>query len=72
MVGCNRRNKGEMQGEQGETGLWVYSDFRKMAGDLEMPYKTEVYMNGEFLFNMIVKSIEINKGLPDSLFEPDF
>ena len=63
--------KGEMEGEQGKTGLWVYSDFRKIKGDLEMPYKTEVYMNGELLFNIIVKSIEINKGLPDSLFDPN-
>jgi len=63
--------KGEMEGEQGETGLWVYSDFRKIKGDLEMPYKTEVYMNSKLLFNIIVKSIEINKSLPDSLFDPD-
>ena len=64
--------KGEVEDEQGEKGLWVYSDFRKMAGDLEMPYKTEVYMNGKFLFSIIVKSIEINKDLSDSLFSPDF
>ena len=63
--------KGEMEGEKGETGLWVYSDFRKIKGDLMMPYKTEVYMNGELLSNIIVKSIEINKNLPDSLFGPD-
>jgi len=63
--------KGESKGTEGETILLVHSDFRKIKGDWEMPYKTEIYADGELMSTSLVKSLEINKGLSDDLFDPD-
>ena len=46
-------------------------DFRKVKGDWELPYKTEMYGNNELMSTTLVKSVEINKGLSDDLFNPD-
>jgi len=61
----------ESKGTEGEIILMVGSDFRKVKGDWEMPYKTEMYGNNELMFTILIKSIEINKGLSDDLFNPD-
>lgn len=61
----------ESKGTEGETILWVGSDFRKVKGDWELPYKTEMYGNNELMSTTLVKSVEINKGLSDDLFNPD-
>jgi len=63
--------KGETKNPQGETSLWIYSDFRKIKGDLEMPYKMEMFLNGKLSSTSVVKSVEINKGLADDLFDPE-
>lgn len=63
--------KSESKGTDGEIILMVNSDFRKVKGDWEMPYKTEMYGDNELMFTLLVKSIEINKGLSDDLFDPD-
>jgi outer membrane lipoprotein-sorting protein len=63
--------KGEMKNPKGETSSWVSSDFRKVKGDLEMPYKTEMFQNGKLMSAAVVKSVEINKGLADDLFDPE-
>jgi len=63
--------KSEIKGSEGEIMLIVNSDFRKVKGDWEMPYKTEMYGDNELMFTYLVKSIEINKGLSDDLFDPD-
>ena len=63
--------KSEIKGTEGEIILMVSSDFRKIKGDWEMPYKTEMYGDNELMFTLLVKSIEINKGLSDDLFDPD-
>ena len=63
--------RGESKGPRGEKVLVVCSDFRKIKGDWETPYKTEVYMGGRLMSTSVVKSIEINKGLSDDLFDPD-
>lgn len=62
--------KGERQEPKAETLLWVNSDFRKIKDDWEMPYKTQMY-SGEKLMTTTVKSIEVNKGLSDDLFDPE-
>ncbi|MBA7471250.1 hypothetical protein ES707_06555 [subsurface metagenome] len=63
--------KNESKGTEGETILLIHSDFRKIKGDWEMPYKTEMYTDGELMATSLVKSIKINKGLSDDLFDPD-
>ena len=63
--------KGESKGTKGETILWIHSDFRKIKGDWEMPYKSEIYTDSKLMSTSLVKSIEINKGLSDDLFDPD-
>ena len=63
--------KNESKGTEGERILLIHSDFRKIKGDWEMPYKTEMYTDGELMATSLVKSIKINKGLSDDLFDPD-
>jgi len=62
--------KSESKGPKGETILMLNSDFRKIKGDLEMPYKTEVFVDSNLISSSAVKSMEINKGLSDDLFDP--
>jgi outer membrane lipoprotein-sorting protein len=54
-----------------EPTMMLFSDFRELKGGWEIPYKTEVYVDGKLLSSILVKSIEINKGLSDDLFNPD-
>jgi len=37
----------------------------------EMPYKMEIYIDDQLQSTMETKSVEINKGLSDDLFDPD-
>jgi len=61
----------ESKETEGVIILWVGSDFRKVKGDWEMPYKTEMYWDNKLMSTTLVKSVEINKGLSDDLFNPD-
>lgn len=63
--------KAESKGAKEKAMFWVYSDFRKIKGDWEMPYKTEIYEGSKLMSTTLVKSLEINKGLSDDLFDPD-
>ena len=63
--------KGESKGTKEETILLIHSDFKKIKGDWEMPYKSEIYVDGELTTTFLVKSLEINTGLSDDLFDPD-
>ncbi len=62
--------KGESKGPKGETVVWIHSDFRKIKGEWEMPYKTEVYTDDKLISTSLVKTVEINQGLSDDLFSP--
>jgi outer membrane lipoprotein-sorting protein len=57
--------------QQGETMIAIFSDFRKVTGGWEFPYKTEVYSGKEIASTVTVKSIDVNKGLKDDLFNAD-
>jgi outer membrane lipoprotein-sorting protein len=61
----------ESKEPEGETMLLVSSDFKKIKDDWEWPYKTEIYVDGNLMTTVGVKSLEINKGLSDELFNPD-
>jgi outer membrane lipoprotein-sorting protein len=56
---------------EGETERMVQSDFRRIEGGMEMPFRTDVYSEGKLLSTTIVKSVEVNKGLSDDLFDPE-
>jgi len=49
----------------------LFSDFRKVQGGYEFPYKTEIYSEGKIATTIAVSSIDVNKGLKDDLFNPD-
>lgn len=51
--------------------IWEYSDFREVDRDWKIPYKTEIYLNNEIVSTVLTEYIEINKGLPDELFDPN-
>lgn len=63
--------KAESKEQEGKTMLMICSDFKNIKGDWRMPYKTEMYMGGNLFSISRVKSLEINKGLSDDLFDPD-
>ncbi|NIM03895.1 outer membrane lipoprotein-sorting protein [bacterium] len=63
--------KGESKGTEGETILLIHSDFKKIKADWELPYKTEMYADGKLMSTSLVKSLKINKGLSDDLFDPN-
>ncbi|NIM20516.1 MAG: outer membrane lipoprotein-sorting protein [Candidatus Latescibacteria bacterium] len=59
------------KGPQGQHIQMDFSDFRKIGSGWEIPYKTDVYMDGDLISTVLVKAIEINKGLSDELFDPE-
>jgi len=64
--------KVEMKEPQVGKMVMILSDFRKIKKtDWEIPYKTEVYHGDQLISVSVVKSVKINKGLPDDLFDPD-
>ena len=63
--------KGERKEPKEKTMLWVHSDFKKIKDDWEWPHKVEIYVGDKLMSTSLVKSLEINKGLSDDLFDPD-
>lgn len=49
----------------------VFSDHRKVKGDWKIPYKTESYLDGELKSTILIKTVEINQGLSDDIFDAD-
>jgi outer membrane lipoprotein-sorting protein len=47
----------------------TFSDFRKAKGSWELPYKIGVFINEVQTMTVLTKSIEINQGLSDDLFD---
>ena len=63
-----------IQGEahsQGESVRWALSDFRTVFDDYEYPYKIELFDGAQTISTMAVKSIVVNEGLSDDLFDPN-
>ncbi len=63
--------KAEGIGQKDEVLVWKYSDFTEVGSNWKIPYKTEVYVNTEITSTVLIKSIEINKGLSNELFVPE-
>lgn len=49
----------------------VFSDFKKINEDWEIPYVTEVFKNDEKTVEMKIKSVDLNKGISDDMFDAD-
>ena len=63
--------KARAKGPEGKTILWIFSDYRKIKGVGDHPYKIEMYEDNKLMSTTITKLLEINKGLSDDLFDPD-
>lgn len=57
--------------KEGATMVALFSDFRKVAGDFEVPYMTQVTAGPEVTSTIAVTSVAVNKGLKDDLFSAD-
>jgi outer membrane lipoprotein-sorting protein len=53
-----------------ETLVALFSDFRNVQGAYEMPYKCDMSSNGKPKGTLTIKSIKVNTGLADDLFNP--
>lgn len=63
--------KSEMMVEKKKRVVVLYSDFRKVPGNWEMAFKTEMFAekDNQLISTIIVKSVDVNKGVDDALFE---
>jgi outer membrane lipoprotein-sorting protein len=59
----------EGKNNSGETMRMIFSDFRKIKDNWELPYKTEGFINEVQMMAILLKSFEINQGLSDDLFD---
>ncbi len=52
--------------------LLVYSEFQPVLEGVELPYRSETFSGGgDFITLTTVKSVEVNQGIEDDLFNPD-
>jgi len=61
--------KAESNDPSGKPMSFVFSDFKEIKG-WEMPYKTEMFMDGKLLSTSKIISLDLNKNLSDDLFDP--
>ncbi|MBU4304508.1 MAG: outer membrane lipoprotein-sorting protein [Candidatus Omnitrophica bacterium] len=61
--------KMESKGRKREPVVIEFSDFKKVKGEWEMPYKTEMYANGKLMSTIQVKALQVNKGVADEQFD---
>jgi len=61
----------EGKNDSGQTMRMIFSDFRKIKDNWELPYKTEGFMDEVQMMTILLKSFEINQRLSDDLFDVD-
>jgi len=61
----------EGKSDSGETMRMIFSDFRKIKDNWELPYKTEGFLDEAQMMTILLKSFETNQGLSDDLFDVD-
>jgi len=49
----------------------AFSEHRKVAGGFFYPFRQEIFLDGKLLSVTRVRTVEVNVGLPDSLFDAD-
>jgi outer membrane lipoprotein-sorting protein len=60
----------EFKSGEGKTFKTVNSNFKKL-NEWEMPYTMEMFADGKLMTKTTIKTLEINKGLSDDLFDAD-
>ena len=63
--------KAEAKQEDAEQTVMFFKDYRKVHGDLRYPYMSEIYQGDKLISTITVKTIDVNKGVADTLFDPD-
>ena len=49
----------------------AFSEHRPLAGGFFFPYRQEAFVDGKLLVLITVRSVQVNAGLPDALFDPE-
>ncbi|MBI3029861.1 MAG: hypothetical protein HYY64_10150 [Candidatus Rokubacteria bacterium] len=49
----------------------AFSEHRKVSAGFFYPFRQELFLDGKLLEVASVRSVEVNTGLPESLFDPD-
>jgi outer membrane lipoprotein-sorting protein len=63
--------KAEAKHEDQEQTVMFFKDYRKVQGDIRYPYMSEIYQGDKLISTITVKTIDVNKGVADTLFDPD-
>lgn len=61
----------ESKNPDGQKVRIVSSDFKKVVSGLEFPYKTDVYAGDNLMSSTQIKSLKVNQGISESMFDPD-
>jgi len=61
----------ETAGGRARTLDLAFSEHRKVAGGFYYPFRQEIFLDGKLLSLTRVRTVEVNLGLPDSLFDVD-
>jgi len=59
----------QSKGSKKETMITEFSDYKKVKGAWEMPYKITMSIDGKLVSTIVVKSLEVNKGIADEQFD---
>ena len=49
----------------------AFSEHRKVSGGFFYPFRQEIFLDGKLLSLTLVRTVEVNVDLPDSLFDAD-
>jgi hypothetical protein len=49
----------------------AFSEHRPLAGAFSFPHRQEAFVDGKLLVLIQVRSVMVNTGLSDALFDPD-
>jgi len=61
--------KMESKANKKDVMVMEFSELKKIKGGWEMPYKTTMFMNGKLVSTIVVKSLDVNKGVADDQFD---
>lgn len=51
--------------------LFVYSQYQPVLEGVDLPFRTETFSGGDYMTLTTVKTVEVNQGMEDDLFNPD-
>jgi hypothetical protein len=47
------------------------SEHRALLDGFHFPYRQELFANGRLLLRVVVRTVNVNRSLPDTLFDPE-